>query len=98
MLPPSQKREAQVSWEEKLRSEEGFLIGVFGFFQVSQTYSLNTRSLGPAWWWCKEMKLESLIIQTVLNSLLPGDLTSGRIKGNNGGDGRGKEEISAGCT
>lgn len=44
------------------------------------------------------MKLEPLIIQTVLNSLLPGDLRSVCIKGNNGGNGRGKEEISAGCT
>lgn len=44
------------------------------------------------------MKLEPLIIQTVLNSLLPGDLMSGSIKGNNGRDGGGKEEISAGCT
>ncbi|KAM6068068.1 rhombotin-1 isoform 5-T5 [Theristicus caerulescens] len=40
------------------------------------------------------MKLEPLIIQTVLNSLLPGDLMSGCIKGNNGGDGRGVPMLS----
>jgi len=46
MLPPSQEREAQVSWEEKLRSEEGFLTGVSGSFPSVTDVLVKHKVLG----------------------------------------------------